>query len=180
MQYRSFISAALLCTACQHSANKTVATVVQQNDSAAVSIIASNAADTLINEEYADAWLVIADTGRDYYALRDVLLKAQQLTGNVIDSMGRSYDAEKDSVLLPVDDEDEIWAGSFYPRYSFSPDLSIEYLRIYREDCEARTLAAVSGIYATKSAADSALQVISGQWSQAHVLKSVVYLGCMH
>lgn len=162
MSYRSFISTALR----QHSANKTSTTIVQQNDSAVV----FNTTDTLTNEMYADAGLVIADTRRDYYALR----KAQQLAGNVNDLMDRFYNAEKDSILLPVNYDDGIWAGSF------SPDLSIEYLRIYREDCTAHTLAAISGIYETKSAADSVLQVISGQWPQAHVLKSVIYSGCMH
>lgn len=135
-----------------------------------------------IEDENAEAYVLVADTGNNYYALRSILQQAHEKTGRIIDSLGRAYYPEKDSILLPADDEDEMWAGDYYPRQTFDDFLSIEYVSQYRykENYEGRTMAAVLGIYTQPSTADSILQLVKPQFGNAHVIKTTIYLGCMH
>lgn len=138
--------------------------------------------DKATGDEHAEAYVLVADTSNNYHALRNILQQAHEKTGRKIDSLGRAYYPEKDSILVPADDEDEMWAGDYYPRQTFDDFLSIEYVSLYRykENYEGRTMAAVLGIYAQSSTADSILQLVKPQFGNAHVIKTTIYLGCMH
>jgi hypothetical protein len=128
-----------------------------------------------------ECYLVVADTGTDYYALRGLLEEIGQLTGQGIDTFGRYYNAEKDSLILPEDDEDEMWAGAYFPRREMTPAGSIEYLDAYRRrDTSTRMLAAVAGLFADQRGADSMLALIRKKYQAAWVMKTEVYMGCMH
>ncbi|RPD38411.1 hypothetical protein [Chitinophaga barathri] len=133
-------------------------------------------------ELWQECYVVVADTGMDYYALRGMLDGVKAITGQEIDTLGRYYDAAKDSVILPVDDEDEMWAGAYYPRWAIGPSGSIEYLDIYRkhEDTSSSMLAAVAGLFVEKREADSTAELIRKQYNKAWVMKTQVYMGCMH
>lgn len=86
----------------------------------------------------------------------------------------------RQKLILSESDEDEIYAGSYFPRRFPSENLSIEYLEFYDDKADSLTFALVSGIYETKSKADSALKAMKKFEPNAFLLKSRIYIGCMH
>ncbi|MBD1366914.1 hypothetical protein IDJ77_24095 [Mucilaginibacter sp. ZT4R22] len=129
-------------------------------------------------DQYADYYIVVADTGKNYYALRENMLKLHDTTGIIIDTMNRYYNKKKDLIMVPEDDADDIIAGDYYPRRDPSKTLSLEYLNIYKQDSKRNTIALVTGIYDNKASADSALKLLPG--NKAFAFKGKVYVGCLH
>lgn len=180
----------MLAYACQpsgangHAATQdTVATVSTTPDSTAVAqLIAARDADTIAIEDlpYADYYIVVADTGFSYQPLQAKLLQLKAATHLEADSMGRYYNPQKHRIVLPDDDEDEIYAGEYYPRREPGEYLSLEYLYVYSRNTEDSTLALISGIYADEASANAALPAIKAQVPGAFVMKGSVYIGCMH
>jgi hypothetical protein len=125
-------------------------------------------------------YVVVADTGNDYYQLRDQMLSVAKTTDLLIDTLGRYYDKSKDLIMLPDNDEDEIYRGNYYPRRFPSDNLSLEYLDVYSPVSGDKTIAFVTGIYETKHAADSAKRSMLNIQPKTFVLKSEIYTGCMH
>jgi hypothetical protein len=131
-------------------------------------------------EEYATFFLAIADTGEDYFALHEKMLSLHSRLGIPIDTLGRSYDPEKNRIALPEDDEDEMYAGDYFPRRFPSEHLSIEYLLIYMPATEPATMALVAGIFQDEAEAAQLTARLKDSVGGAFVLKSEVYVGCMH
>ncbi|NHA08021.1 hypothetical protein G7092_29745 [Mucilaginibacter sp. HC2] len=142
-----------------------------------------NARDTTQRDidtiNYADYYIVVADTGLNYNELRSKMFDLKKSLNIPIDTMGRSYNKAKDLIALSDKDEDEIYAGEYYPRRSVSDFLSLEYLNQYKSDAKEKTIALVRGIYENKTSADSALLAM-GQSKPAFAFKAKVYIGCMH
>ncbi|MFC0515803.1 hypothetical protein ACFFGT_16395 [Mucilaginibacter angelicae] len=130
-------------------------------------------------DAYAGYYIVVADTGLNYYSLRDKMFELNRTTGIVIDTMERGYNKAKDLIALSDKDEDEIYAGAYYPRRFPSKTLSLEYLDTYQFNTSPKTIALITGIYENKASADSALQAID-KIKTAFVFKGRVYVGCMH
>ncbi|QEM12551.1 hypothetical protein [Mucilaginibacter rubeus] len=145
--------------------------------------VISTTADTAdIDEQrdaYANYYIVVADTGLNYYLLRDKMFELNKSSNIPIDTMDRGYNKAKDLIALSDKDEDEIYAGEYYPRRYPSKTLSLEYLDTYRYNTGPKTIALVAGIYENKNSADSAFQVID-KLKTAFVFKGRVYVGCMH
>lgn len=130
--------------------------------------------------EHDTFFIVVADTGNDYYALRQQMLDIAGTTGLTIDTMGRYYDRSKDLIQLPEDDDDEMYRGDYFPRRFPSGHLSLEYLVLYKPLSGDKTIALVTGIYESEHAADSARKAVSQIQPGAFVLKSGIYVGCLH
>jgi disulfide oxidoreductase YuzD len=81
---------------------------------------------------------------------------------------------------LPDNDDDEMYAGVYFPRRYPSENLSLEYLDFYNRNADHKTIALVSGIYQSEKSADSLLSIIRKTDKKAYKLKSQVYVGCMH
>ena len=128
---------------------------------------------------YADYYVLVVDTGKSYDELRTKMFNLHQSSNLAIDTLGRYYDRTKGLIQLPDDDDDEMYAGEYYPRRYPSQYLSLEYLEEYHPVSEAKTIALVAGIYETKVSADSALNAIKPR-ENAFVQKSRIYVGCMH
>ena len=94
--------------------------------------------------------------------------------------MGRYYNKTKDLIVLPEDDEDEIYAGTYFPRRFPSENLSLEYLTFYQSQSREKTIALVTGIYETEISADSALTVLRMTESKVFKIKADIYVGCLH
>ncbi len=131
-------------------------------------------------EEYAIYYVTIADTGKSYYPLREKMMALSQALPLAIDTMGRYYDAKKKMIVLPEDDEDEVFAGDYFPRRGPDVHLSLEYLDLYQKKAGKKTIALVSGIYEKKTSADSALRVMKSAAGGAFVVKTEMYMGCIH
>ena len=132
------------------------------------------------NDEYANYYVVIAQTGTNYFPMRREMDKLHALTSLPIDTMGRYFNMERQKLILSESDEDEIYAGSYFPRRFPSENLSIEYLEFYDDKADSLTFALVAGIYETKSKADSAQISLQKIAPETVVLKARIYIGCMH
>lgn len=130
-------------------------------------------------DAYVNYYVVVADTGLNYYSLRDRMFDLNKSFGIPIDTMERGYNKAKDLIALSDKDEDEIYAGEYYPRRFPSKTLSLEYLDTYQFDTSPKTIALVAGIYENKTSADSALQAID-KVKTAFTFKGRGYVGCMH
>ena len=140
--------------------------------------ISSEQADT---ENYADYYVTIADTGNNYYELDKsmyLLAKSSRLT---IDSSNRYYNQKRNEIILREDDEDEIYRGEYYPRrFEELPYLSLEYCDQYQQNSTHKNIALMAAICETKKTADSICSIIKPYSPKAYVIKSKLYIGCMH
>ncbi len=131
-------------------------------------------------DEFANYYVVIADTGSNYYPLQQKMFHLAKTCELKIDTMDRSYNPTKDLIALPEHYDDEIYAGDYYPRREVSDHLSLEYLNIYKPSSLKKTIAIVSGIYENKRSADSAFALLKVNEPTAFCMKSKIYIGCMH
>lgn len=171
------LTCALLCCACGGSLPSSVTlSATRESDS-----LSGQTDDSLKQEDtdYATYYIVIADTGRGYSKLHNQMTQLSQIRHWPIDTMGRTYNAAKDLIALPENDEDEIYAGEYFPRRFPSAELSLEYLNAYT-DAGNKTIALVAGIFEQQSSADSTLKVLRGIAPGAFTLKATIYTGCMH
>lgn len=125
-------------------------------------------------------FLLVADTGLDYYALRQKMISLHSKLKIPIDTMGRFYNRSKDLIALPDNDEDEVYAGEYYPRRFPSDNLSVEYLNFYNKQSKEKTIALLTGIYETEKSADSALSIIKQVEQNAFIVEADIYIGCVH
>ena len=145
---------------------------------------AKAAADTDQADEqadaYADYYIVVADTGLSYDALRGKMFDLNKSLNIPIDTMDRGYNKTKDLIAYPDNyADDDIYAGDYYPRRQLSDFLSLEYLYVYKPSAKDKTIALVRGIYGNKASADSALLAMA-QSKTVFAFKAKVYVGCMH
>lgn len=168
------------------AAVQTVATTTAATTPSAAPVAAAEAevaedtsADS-VNQEYATYFVVVADTSRSYPALRRRMLGLSRQYAVPVDTLGRYFNAQKNRIILPENDEDEMYAGEYYPRRYPSHTLSLEYLNEYQEPAGAQTMALVTGIYEKEASADSALAVLGQADTKVFKLKSRIYVGCMH
>lgn len=143
------------------------------------------AADSNVNKEgtgndMVTYFVVVADTSLDYSVLHQKMLDLNRALSIPIDTMGRFYNKSKDLITLPDNDENEIYAGDYFPRRFPSDNLSLEYLHFYRQDAGERTIALVTGIYETEERADSALSILQKTAKGIFKIRSAIYVACMH
>jgi hypothetical protein len=124
-------------------------------------------------------YIVIADTSQSYEAVHATMMKFREASGQEIDTMGRYYNAKLNKLMLPEDDEDELYRGEYYPRRFPDATLSIEYLATYTEASPA-TFACVTGIYEKAAQAKKAVSKWKSRFPKIYSLKAEVYTGCMH
>ncbi|NQY44027.1 MAG: hypothetical protein HRT87_11870 [Legionellales bacterium] len=117
----------------------------------------------LLDDEYMNAYIVIADNGLDYVKMQDRMLDLSNEFKLDVDTMGRIYNVTKDLISLPIDDEDEIYAGEYFPRRYPSTSLSLEYLDYYDEKKGEKVIGLVAGIFDNKADANNLLKRIKTQ-----------------
>ncbi|MBK6338753.1 MAG: hypothetical protein IPF63_03905 [Bacteroidetes bacterium] len=125
-------------------------------------------------------FVVVADTSLDYSTLHKKMFDLNSKLKIPIDTMGRFYNKTKNLIALPDNDEDEIYAGDYFPRRFPSHNLSLEYLNFYQRQAGEKTIALVTGIYETEKSADSALTVLHKTEKKVFKIKADIYVGCMH
>lgn len=131
-------------------------------------------------DNYATYYIVIADTGLDYFILHKKMFGLHASLHIPIDTMERTYNTTKNLIALPDNSEDEAYAGEYFPRRLPSESLSLEYLNFYHHQAGSKTIALVTGIYETARSADSALALLQTTDAKAFRLKAVIYVGCIH
>lgn len=139
-----------------------------------------NQIEETTDDNYSTYFVVIADTSADYYYLHKKMFDLNRQLNIPIDTMGRFYNKTKNLIALPDNDEDEIYAGDYFPRRFPSDNLSLEYLNFYQKKAEKKTIALITGIYETEKSSDSALAVLYKIDRKAFKMKADIYVGCMH
>lgn len=141
----------------------------------------------MLPDEYADYYLVVVNSSRNYKALHRDMLRISHRFHISIDTLGRYYNPHTHAIVVPEDDEDEIYRGSYYPRRFESLSLSIENAGYYdaakkfKEPTQyPAQMILVAGMYAQRERADSLRNVLVEAYPQTFVQKSKIYTGCMH
>ena len=132
------------------------------------------------DSNYATCFVVVADSSLDYKLLHTKMFKLSKELNFHIDTMGRYFNKDKKRIVLPDDDQDEMYAGQYFPRRYPSADLSLEYLSFYSKLSGEKTMALVAGIYETEKSADSAMRILIRKENKAFKIKADIFMGCMH
>jgi len=170
-----------LLAACNDSQKQMARVDVVEKNSAVIVDSNDSLVDTsTVNEDYTDYWIVIADSGLDYPQLLNRMVQLKNECNLPVDSMGRFYNKKKNLIALPDDDEDELYAGEYYPRRFESDYLSIEYLNFYQSSSSEKMMSIVAGIYEDKLKADSLYTALKPKCNTLMKFKTNLYTGCMH
>ncbi|MBN2730317.1 MAG: hypothetical protein JXR53_13920 [Bacteroidales bacterium] len=168
--------AVLIISSCGNSSSKKD----NENNTDTISENTDSVTIDINDDDFATYYVVVADTGFDYYVLEKKMKKLSKKLDMTIDLMGRYFNKDKNLIALPDNDEDEIYAGDYFPRRFPSTTLSLEYLDFYQHDAGTNTIALVCGIYKLETRADSAAKVIKKTEPKAFVIESEIFIGCMH
>lgn len=135
---------------------------------------------TTDNDEYGTLYFTIVDTGQDYAPLNSKMYALQKELQWPIDTMNRYYNKQKKKIVVPDNDEDEMYRGEYFPRRFPSESMSLEYYKTYIDRSTETNIALVAGIYETRKSADSLLAVLRQHAPNSFVTEGRVFLGCMH
>lgn len=149
-------------------------------DTFAKKVLADTSSNFNEEEAYANYQVLVIDTNNSYHSLNQKMSSLKDKLGMTIDSMGRYYNAKKDRIVLPDNDEDEMYAGEYFPRRELSKTLSLEYMNQYLPSSKPKTIGIIAGIYANALEADSAFAAVKQVAPKAFKLQSKIYIGCMH
>jgi hypothetical protein len=159
---------------------KNVKAVIQTtNDTPTIATEKKSEQNDSASSNYQTFFVVIADTNLKYSKLQSQMYALSDTAKIPVDTMERFYNTKKNLIALPDDYDDEIYAGDYYPRRFPSETLSLEYLNMYKKTTE-KMIALVAGIYQQEKSADSALANIRNFAKNSFVVKSDIYVGCMH
>lgn len=181
-----YILSTIFLTACGiKSTDKNIADVDSTKIDTTTSLQTTVTNENSVGEDTTDYnnatyFVVVADTSLYYSILHKKMFDLNRKFKIPIDTMGRFYDKTKNLIALPDNDEDEIYAGDYFPRRFPSENLSLEYLNFYQSQAGEKTIALVTGIYETEKSADSALTILSKTEKNAFKIKADIYVGCMH
>lgn len=142
--------------------------------------VRSGNVDSSTDNETVTFYMVIADTGTNYQVLHRKMTGLQQQLHLDIDTLGRGYSKEKQRITLPENDEDEMYAGDYFPRRGAGENLSIEQMDAYLNSSGPKNMGLVAGIYSDQASGDRALKKVKQQEPKAFLLKAGIYMGCMH
>lgn len=185
MKYIFYIAIFISVLACESTVQNEILTesdVIGNIDSQLMAISNNEDENADLDEisQMQTAYIICLDSGKIYAPLDQLMYKNAKDYHVTIDTANRSYNKEKDLIALAEDDEDEIYAGEYFPRRYNSSYLSLEYLYVYDDNINDKTIGLVAGIYDDKKDADSVLTVFKPTNPKAFVLKGEIYMGCMH
>ena len=170
----------LLVVACK---NTTPSARTTNTDSATTPASRPDTATVAVNDtdsDHAIYYVAIADSGSEYAPLDRLMYTISGALHINVDTMGRYYNTTKKQIVLPDDNEDELYRGEYYPRREGADFLSVEYTALYDTSASEHNMCVVAGLFDTKKSADSILKLISPTATKAFVIKASIYEGCLH
>ena len=129
---------------------------------------------------YMHVYLVVLDMDSSYYPLQSLMYEISESAIIEIDTGTRCFDAARNLLCLPEDDDDDLYAGEYYPRRFVSSFLSIEYLDYYVEPAPSGVMFLLGGIYDSKASALKRVNYLKTFYADAHIIETALYQGCMH
>ena len=133
--------------------------------------------------QFFKAFVVVADTAQDYYALRGKMFRMRKKLHAKIDTLGREYNAKKNLICYPENENDEIIAGKYFPRRDKSKTLSLEYLDGYpssKLNTTPSTIAIVTLITDDKRKAEKTVAKLQKIFPQAFLIETEFFMGCWY
>jgi hypothetical protein len=138
-------------------------------------------------------YIVTAGEGYNYDSLKSVAMHISTLLHFKMDSLGRYYNRKKESIVVPEDDADEMYAGVYYLRRTGEDFVSIEMSYAYADtsiihdeikmnalNSDTTKMFVFVNMYTNKASADSLAQIVRRKYSLTKVIPVRVYMGCMH
>jgi len=133
-----------------------------------------------IYTDYAVYFIIIADTGKDYFSLRNKMFELNKSVHLSIDTLGRYYNKKKNLIALPDNAKVELYAGEYFPRRFPSESMSLEYLSYYQKESDKKTIALVTGVYENEKEADDNYNKLIQSGIKPIKMKTKMYVGCIH
>ncbi|MCR6640432.1 MAG: hypothetical protein NVV82_15900 [Sporocytophaga sp.] len=190
----TYIIALIVLVSCASEENKSTEVVISDT-SVVEAQLNTNVEDTEASDESSDLelnYIVSVAEGYNYDSLKIIALQTSNKLGFKFDTMGRYYHPEK-GIVLPDDDDDEIWAGQYYFRRFGSNLVSIEMNYAYTDTSISKNEVALEKhsedkakmfvfamMYQEKKSADSLANIIKVDYPSAKVFPVQIYIGCMH
>ncbi|MEI7801674.1 MAG: hypothetical protein WCI97_03405 [Bacteroidota bacterium] len=139
-----------------------------------------------LSDPYEDAmaqmYIVIAGASADFHALDNLSKEISKKTG-IEYSNDLVYDSRR-GMIAPDSSDDEIYAGSYFPRRYDTSRISIEMMWYYSNGSMLNTdttkMIIVIGIFDSKKSALLQLKSVQDAVPTAYIKKMKMYMGCMH
>jgi len=152
----------------------------------AISIFAKDVNSTAVSEQkefsdemfFADRYVLILKSTKNYSQALAFAKKAGKRLGLEFDNKYRQYSKEK-GIYFSKDYEDELYAGSYYPRRYTGEKITLENSGEYK-DFSSGYIIVVSGMYDDKLSADRALGRVKKIYKKARIKKTNMWMGCIH
>lgn len=179
---------------CASEENKSTE-VLTSDISVAEAQLNTNVEDTEASDESSDLelnYIVSVAEGYNYDSLKIIALQTADKLNFKFDTMGRFYNPQK-GIVLPDDDEDEIWAGEYFFRRTGDNLVSIEMSYAYtdtsilknepeleRHRQDTTKMFVFVMMCPNKKSADSLANTIKVDYPSIKVFPAQIYMGCMH
>lgn len=127
-------------------------------------------------------YLVVVAEGAAYESLLNTAEAVAKQLQVPVDQFGRIYEPGK-GILVPYDDEDEMYQGVYYPRRFESSAVSLEMKYAFAEEAattDSASMLVVAGMFEQPEQAKLQLNKIKGTYPKAKVVARELYVGCMH
>lgn len=127
-------------------------------------------------------YIVIAGTSADFYTLDNLLKEISKKTG-IEYSNNLVYDSKR-GMIAPDSSDDEIYAGSYFPRRYSTSLISIEMMWYYStgnmQNTDTTKMIIVTGIFDSKKSALLQLKLVQEVVPTAYIKKMKLYMRCLH
>jgi hypothetical protein len=174
-----FLTIVTSCSQFQSEENKSTLEEVISDDN---EVAFQDTLDVNGDWEFADYWLVIADTSSNYQKLHTQMVQLGAVMKIEIDTLGRYFDTTMQRIQLPYDDEDEMYAGQYFPRRFSGIFLSIEhpYYMLDNPVYNSEDMAIVVAIFDDEMDAKIFNEKVRQYCKTSFVQYAKTFVGCMH
>lgn len=132
------------------------------------------------NPDIETYYIVVADTGMQYAPLNAQMYAMAKQMNLTVDTLGRYYNPTKKKIVLNENDDDELYAGEYFPRRFPSTTLSMEYMDSYTPGSNPSTIGIIAGIFEEAASGEKVLQSVKAYSPNARLVKADIYVGCIH
>ncbi|WP_276498833.1 hypothetical protein [Pontibacter litorisediminis] len=177
-----FLSGAVILSGCSEPAEGLLEPSAVRVDAVADAPVATEPDAEFTGEETQTYYIIVSGEGYDYDALAERASGVADFLQVSFDQQGRIYEKGK-GIIVPYDDEDEMYRGLYYPRRFEGSEVSIERCDYYAsEDAVPDTtkMMVVAGMFEAPEKAKAVLQKLKPHLPETKLIERDVYVGCLH
>lgn len=147
-------------------------------------------------DEYSESeirYVINVAQGLNYDSLKQIAQDVSMLLHWPLDSLDRYFNINRRKIIVPENSEDEVWAGEYIFRRYGDDFVSVEMMNAYidtetEKNAKAKDLFyndslqmfVCAGIFEDINAAKSVLSKVQSLFPKAQLIKTEMYMGCMH